>query len=75
MGFLGGLFGRSSDRKAATTDRCMECGMTGGSHTGWCPTAAAEGAPPPTPEAPAPSEAPSATEAPEEDPGEAAPTA
>jgi hypothetical protein len=36
MGFLGGLFGRSRDRKHAATDRCMECGMTKGRHTDWC---------------------------------------
>ncbi len=40
MGFLGGLFGRSSDRKKVATDRCMECGMTKGTHTEWCPGAA-----------------------------------
>jgi hypothetical protein len=46
MGFLGGLFGRSSDRKSVATDRCMECGMTKGSHTEWCPGAAKAAAAP-----------------------------
>ena len=46
MGFLGGLFGRSSDRKNVATDRCMECGMTKGSHTEWCPGAAKAAAAP-----------------------------
>lgn len=36
MGLLGSLFGRSKDRRPST-DRCMECGMTGGEHTDWCP--------------------------------------
>lgn len=36
MGILGGLFGRSSARKGTDPDRCMECGMTRGSHTDWC---------------------------------------
>ena len=40
MGFLGGLFGRSRDREAVAKDRCMECGMTKGVHTDWCPAAA-----------------------------------
>lgn len=39
MGFLGGLFGRSGDRKDVATDRCMQCGMTKGAHTEWCPGA------------------------------------
>ena len=38
MGFLGGLFGRTSDRKHVVTDRCMECGMSEGTHTEWCPS-------------------------------------
>ena len=38
MGLLGGLFGGSDEEKGATADRCMECGMTGGEHTDWCPT-------------------------------------
>jgi len=38
MGLLGGLFGRTKDRRSPATDRCMECGMTGGDHTDWCPT-------------------------------------
>ena len=63
MGFLGGLFGRSSDSKGVATDRCMECGMTEGTHTEWCPGAADAPAAPPL-EAPAP-------EATPEDAGEA----
>lgn len=50
MGFLGGLFGRSSDRDVGTKDRCMECGMTGGGHTDWCSNATVE-APRPSAEA------------------------
>ena len=46
MGFLGGLFGRSADRKIGAKDRCNECGMTEGTHTGWCSDAAAEASPP-----------------------------
>ena len=53
MGFLGGLFGRSGDRKHAATDRCMECGMTEGTHTGWC-SDSADVAASPTPQPPAP---------------------
>ena len=38
-----GLFGRFSrkpdDRKGEGARRCMECGMTGGEHTDWCPIA------------------------------------
>ena len=37
MGILGGLFGRSGSRKGTDPNRCMECGMTAGSHTDWCP--------------------------------------
>ncbi len=36
MGILGGLFGRSSAGKGTDPSRCMECGMTSGSHTDWC---------------------------------------
>ena len=63
MGFLGGLFARSSDPKDAAKDRCMECGMTEGTHTEWCPGAADAAAAPP-PKAPAPETTP-------EDAGEA----
>ncbi len=44
MGILEGLFGRSSARKGTDPNRCMECGMTGGSHTDWCPVVGAEAA-------------------------------
>ena len=44
MGILGGLFGRSSARRGTDPNRCMECGMTGGSHTDWCPVVGAEAA-------------------------------
>ncbi len=41
-----GLFGRFSrkgrERSGDTGPRCMECGMTGGDHTDWCPAADAE---------------------------------
>jgi hypothetical protein len=50
MGLLGGLFGRSKERRTAATDRCMECGMTGDAHTEWCPAVAeggTGGTPPP----------------------------
>ena len=50
MGFLDGIFGRSSDRKAPATDRCMECGMAEGTHTDWCPGAAAHAPAPDAPE-------------------------
>ena len=43
-----GFFGRSKNRKDAGADRCMECGMTGGRHTGWCPSAAEMASPEPT---------------------------
>jgi len=46
MGFLGGLFGRSNDRKRVVTDRCMECGMTEGTHTNWCSASARTAATP-----------------------------
>ncbi len=42
MGILGGLFGRSQARKGADPSRCMECGITGGTHTDWCPAVAGE---------------------------------
>ncbi len=51
MGFLKGLFGRSKNPPATASDRCMECGMTGGTHTTWCPSVAAA-APPPAPPPP-----------------------
>lgn len=35
MGLFDGLFG--SKKKTESGDRCMECGMTGGQHTEWCP--------------------------------------
>ena len=57
MGFLGGLFGRSRDRKGVAKDRCMECGMTDGTHTDWCP-GAADAAAAPTAEAAAPEKTP-----------------
>ena len=53
MGFLAGLFGRSGDRKHVATDRCMECGMTEGTHTDWC-SASADVASAPAPQTPAP---------------------
>jgi hypothetical protein len=37
MSVLMGLFGRSKDRKGPALDRCMDCGMSDGKHTGWCP--------------------------------------
>lgn len=52
MGFLDGWFGRSHDRKTVATDRCMDCGTTGGNHAEWCPSEAATtpgGATPATP--------------------------
>lgn len=51
MGFLDGMFGRSSDRKATATGRCMECGMAEGAHTDWCPGAATDAPAPPSGEA------------------------
>jgi hypothetical protein len=57
MSFLGGLFGRSKDRKDAATDRCMACGMTEGAHKDWCTSVAEAGTATPTAEAPAPGEA------------------
>jgi hypothetical protein len=50
MSILMGLFGRSKDRKRPATDRCMDCGMTDGKHTKWCPApreATQHGPPPP----------------------------
>ena len=64
MGFLGGLLGRSGDRKHVATNRCMECGMTEGTHTDWC-SASADVAAAPAPGAPAPETPPEqASEAP-----------
>jgi hypothetical protein len=37
MGLFGRLFRRSGARKGEGEARCMECGMTGGEHTDWCP--------------------------------------
>jgi hypothetical protein len=34
MGVLGNLFGK---KEPQSRDRCMECGMTEGRHTDWCP--------------------------------------
>ena len=40
MGFFKGRFGRSHRPKGTDSGRCMECGMTGDSHTDWCPAVA-----------------------------------
>ena len=37
MGLFERIFRRSGERKREDGDRCMECGMTGGKHTDWCP--------------------------------------
>jgi len=37
MGLFGRMFRRSGERTREDDDRCMECGMTGGNHTDWCP--------------------------------------
>lgn len=37
MGLFGRLFRKSGDREGERSTRCMECGMTGGEHTDWCP--------------------------------------
>jgi hypothetical protein len=63
MGFLGGLFRRSSDREVGMEDRCTECGMTGGGHTDWCSHGAAAAAPPS-------SEAVESAEIPPDEPGD-----
>jgi hypothetical protein len=39
MGLFGRVFRKSDDRKGEGAHRCMECGMTGGEHTDWCPVA------------------------------------
>jgi len=39
MGLFGRFFGKERDGKAEGGPRCMECGMTGGEHTDWCPIA------------------------------------
>ena len=41
MGLFERMFRRSGERKREDGDRCMECGMTGGKHTDWCPAAPA----------------------------------
>lgn len=37
MGLFERIFRRSDEGKREDSDRCMECGMTGGKHTDWCP--------------------------------------
>jgi hypothetical protein len=39
MGLFGRFFRKSGDREREGAHRCMECGMTGGEHTDWCPVA------------------------------------
>lgn len=38
MGIFGSLFGKSG-KDDDQADRCNDCGMAGGRHTDWCPTA------------------------------------
>lgn len=40
MGLFARFFGRERDGRGEGGPRCMECGMTGGEHTDWCPLAA-----------------------------------
>ena len=70
MGFLGGLFGRSGDHEDGTKDRCVECGMVGGGHTGWCSASAAKAAPD---AAPFPTDTGASGEPPPEESDDAAP--
>ena len=51
MGILGRLFGASDSGDGTDVGRCNDCGMAGGRHTDWCPTAREERAS--TPAAPA----------------------
>lgn len=39
MGLFGRFFGKERKGKGEGGPRCMECGMTGGEHTDWCPLA------------------------------------
>lgn len=39
MGLFGRFSRKSGDREGEGAHRCMECGMTGGEHTDWCPIA------------------------------------
>ncbi len=37
MGLFGRFSRKSGERRLEGSGRCMECGMTGGQHTDWCP--------------------------------------
>ena len=39
MGLFRRFFRKSGDPDREGAHRCMECGMTGGEHTDWCPVA------------------------------------
>ena len=70
MGILDALFGRSHDRKTVATDRCMDCGTTGGSHADWCTSEAATAPGGATPGGATPGGATPGTPSPAEDPHE-----